>query len=384
MYFCFMSDHTKSPIRVSFIIPCLNEELSLSSVIQEIQSSYSKANFDYEIVVADNGSTDNSPQIAIEMGARVVHVPEKGYGSALIAGINSALGGYGVMGDADGSYTFGDALPMLDLLDQGYDLVIGNRFHGGIAQGAMPLLHKYLGNPVLSFLGKLFFRIPVNDFHCGLRAFNRNSILKLNLDSTGMEFASEMIVSASQARLQIIEIPVTLKKDLRNRPPHLKTWSDGWRHLKYLLSRTPGWTFLAPALFLFMGALILLGLSISGPIERSGVGISYRTSIVVGSVATLSASFAWAFILGREIIGKGFQKYPKKFLEISIAFSGLLILAGFSLFISQFIEWQTSGFSTQPLGRPLIQLVSGGSLLSIGGISLNSTLLLGLVRKNRK
>ncbi len=384
VYFCCVSDYTKSPIRVSFIIPCLNEELSLPSVIQEIQSSYSGSNFDYEIVVADNGSTDHSPQIAIALGARVVHVPEKGYGSALIAGINSASGEFGVMGDADGSYTFGDALPMIELLAKGYDLVIGNRFDGGIAQGAMPPLHKYLGNPILSFLGKLFFRIPVNDFHCGLRAFNRKNIVELNLDSKGMEFASEMIVSASRAKLRIAEVPVTLKKDLRNRPPHLKTWSDGWRHLKYLLSQTPGWVFLAPALVLFIGALTMLSLSIVGPIERAGIGISYRTSIIVGSLATLSTSFSWAFVLGREIIGNGFQKYPKKFLEGSIACSALLIIWGFSLFVTQFLEWRTSGFSTQPLGRPLIQLISGAALVSIGGISLSSTLILGLVRKNKQ
>jgi hypothetical protein len=248
----------------------------------------------------------------------------------------------------------------------------------------MPPLHKYLGNPILSFLGKLFFRIPVNDFHCGLRAFNRKNIVELNLDSKGMEFASEMIVSASRAKLRIAEVPVTLKKDLRNRPPHLKTWSDGWRHLKYLLSQTPGWVFLAPALVLFIGALTMLSLSIVGPIERAGIGISYRTSIIVGSLATLSTSFSWAFVLGREIIGNGFQKYPKKFLEGSIACSALLIIWGFSLFVTQFLEWRTSGFSTQPLGRPLIQLISGAALVSIGGISLSSTLILGLVRKNKQ
>ena len=327
VYFNFMDNHKKPPIHVSFIIPCLNEELSLSTVIQEIHNSYSEENFTYQIVVADNGSVDKSREIALSMGAKVVQVPQKGYGAALIAGINSAEGKFGVMGDADGSYTFGDARPMIKMLENGQDLVIGNRFEGGIAPGAMPSLHKYLGNPVLSFLGKLFYRIPVNDFHCGLRAFNCEKIKGLNLQSPGMEFASEMIVSASHSKLRIAEVPVTLKKDLRDRPPHLNTWRDGWRHLKYLFSRTPGWTFIAPACMLSILALALVLVSTEGPIQRNGIGFSYRTSITVGSLAGLITASAWAFAIGKEIMGNGF-KYPRFFLELSITVSIIFILSG--------------------------------------------------------
>ena len=220
---------------------------------------------DGEVIVADNGSTDDSTAIAALAGAHVVHVASKGYGSALIGGITAARGRYVIMGDADDSYDFADLAPFLEKLREGYDLVMGNRFKGGIKPGAMPLLHRYLGNPVLTAIGRLFFHSPCHDFHCGLRGFNRAAIVKLDLRTTGMEFASEMVVKATLNRLRIAEVPTTLAPDGRERPPHLRSWRDGWRRLRFLLMYSPRWLFLYPGLLLMaLGTVVGLWL-LPGP-----------------------------------------------------------------------------------------------------------------------
>ena len=233
-----------SNVEVSFVLPCLNENESLEHVISEINHVFGNSDYVYEIVVADNGSVDGSIETALRLGAKLVHVNERGYGAALRGGIEAATGNKVVMGDADGSYSFRESAPMIRLLDSDCDLVIGNRFKGGIESGAMPRLHKYLGNPILSFIGRKLFKIKIGDFHCGIRAFKRDAILGLKLRSNGMEFASEMLVLAGKKKLNIKEIPVSLKPDLRTRPPHLRTWTDGWRHLRFLFAYSPKWTFL--------------------------------------------------------------------------------------------------------------------------------------------
>ena len=220
---------------VSFIIPCLNEEETIGNVIEEIKESFGEE-LRFEILVSDNGSTDRSREISSDLGARVVEVPLKGYGNALRSGIAECSGRIAVMGDADMSYTFGDAKPLISQVREGADLAMGNRFGGGIHRGAMPFLHRWLGNPVLSLLGRLLHGAKVRDFHCGLRAFNVSSIRALNLRSEGMEFASEMVVSSVSSGYCIAESKVTLRPDGRSRAPHLKTWSDGWRHLSFLVT----------------------------------------------------------------------------------------------------------------------------------------------------
>ena len=245
-----------SPI-FSFVIPCLNEALCLENVIQECRAGGDATAVPYEIVVADNGSKDGSQVIAEFAGARVVNVPERGYGAALRAGIQASSGQYVLMGDADGTYNFRDAPIFLERLQAGSDLVMGNRFRGHIEKGAMPFLHRWLGNPVLSGLGRLLFGISVGDFHCGLRAFNRQKIIELGLHCTGMEFASEMVIKASLRDLCISEVPTSLRLDHPDRTPHLRTWRDGWRHLKFMLSFSPKYAFLAFSLILF--ALSLYG-----------------------------------------------------------------------------------------------------------------------------
>ncbi|MEA2484078.1 MAG: hypothetical protein QOC55_2025, partial [Thermoleophilaceae bacterium] len=216
-------------LELTILMPCLNEAETLETCITQARAFLDREGIAGEVLIADNGSTDGSQEHAERAGARVVHVPEKGYGAALIGGIEAARGIYVAMGDADDSYDFGTLLPFVEKLRTGADLVMGNRFQGGIAPGAMPPLHRYLGNPVLSFVGRLFFRAPVGDFHCGLRAFRRDSMMNLQLRTTGMEFASEMVVKASLAGLTLAEVPTTLRPDGRSRPPHLRSWRDGWR-----------------------------------------------------------------------------------------------------------------------------------------------------------
>lgn len=236
---------------LTFVIPCLNEALCLESVIRDCQLGGDAASVAYEVLVADNGSTDGSQQLAVKAGAVVIDVPERGYGAALRAGIAAARGTYVLMGDADGTYNFQDARLFLQRLQAGADLVMGNRFQGTIESGAMPFLHRWLGNPVLSGLGRLLFGISVGDFHCGLRGFHREQILSLGLSCSGMEFASEMVIKASLRDLRIEEVPTGLRLDHPDRTPHLRTWRDGWRHLKFMLSFSPKYAFLSFSLFLF-------------------------------------------------------------------------------------------------------------------------------------
>ena len=215
-------------LELSIVMPCLNEAETLAVCIKKAQQSLGDLNISGEVVIADNGSTDGSQEIATDLGARVIPVTTRGYGNALMGGIEAARGKYIIMGDADDSYDFSQLGPFIDQLRAGYDLVMGNRFRGGVKTGAMPLLHRYLGNPVLTFIGRLFFHSPVGDFHCGLRGFSRDAVARLDLQTTGMEFASEMVVKATLQQLRVTEVPTTLSPDGRSRPPHLRSWRDGW------------------------------------------------------------------------------------------------------------------------------------------------------------
>ena len=231
-------------MELTILMLCLNEARTLAHCIDKARSFLTRAGIDGEIVVADNGSTDGSRTFAQSHGARVIEVATRGYGAALIAGIRAAQGRFVIMGDSDDSYDFSRLDGFVAALRNGAQLVTGNRFEGGIAPKAMPRLHRYLGNPVLSGIGRVFFRTPVRDFHCGLRGFERNAILALDLCCPGMEFASEMVVKASLHGLRIAEVPTTLSPDGRGRPPHLRSWRDGWRHLRFLLIHAPQWLFL--------------------------------------------------------------------------------------------------------------------------------------------
>ena len=277
---------------LSVVMPCLNEAETLAICIQKAQRFFKENGVEGEVVIADNGSDDGSQQIAVDNGARVIPVAEKGYGNALKGGIAAAEGTYVIMGDADDSYDFLNLTPYLEKLREGYDLVMGNRFKGGIKKGAMPFLHRYLGNPVLSFIGRLFFKSKIGDFHCGLRGFSKEAFYEMELKTSGMEFASEMIVKASLADMKIAEVPTVLSPDGRTRPPHLNTWRDGWRHLRFLLLYSPKWLFLIPSVLLML----------------FGAGVSLRLlfgSIQIGAtrfdVHTLLFSSA-LFLIGFQLL----------------------------------------------------------------------------------
>lgn len=373
-----LNSHSSNP-EISFVIPCLNEVESLPAVIQEIIKSNIAQKYSFEILIADNGSSDGSQEIAMKNGARVISIESRGYGAALIGGIRAAEGKWIVMGDADGSYSFSEAEQMVPLLESGHDLVMGNRFKGGIAPGAMPFLHRYLGNPVLSLLGRKLYKIEIGDFHCGLRAFSKTKILSIGLKSTGMEFASEMLVKASKSDLKVAEVPVTLKVDLRSRPPHLRTWRDGWRHLRFLFAYSPKWVFLTPTVFAFVAAIVTLALGIFGKIRSNGIEISYKTSIIFSAFAISASIFASSLGIARLIL-KPKLKYFRFHTEL-YSFLGLsMILIGTAGTLLQFVHWKSEGFGLQPVDLSLIHTVVYSGLICIGSICVIHGFLIGLLR----
>lgn len=285
-------------LEVSVVLPCLNEAETLAVCIEKALTSMIASEIDGEVVIADNGSTDGSQEIARSLGARVVDVPERGYGSALRAGIAAATGSFVIMADADDSYGLDDLEPFVTELRDGADLVMGNRFAGGIAEGAMPAMHRYLGNPVLSWIGRRLFNPEIGDFHCGMRGFRRQAVLDLDLRTTGMEFASELVVRASLAQLDVREVPTTLRPDGRSRPPHLRTWRDGWRHLRFLLLFSPRWLLLLPGVVLVAIGMIGLVALLPGPLRVGQVELDVHAllfahlSLVVGLNAIVLAAFA--------------------------------------------------------------------------------------------
>jgi glycosyltransferase involved in cell wall biosynthesis len=294
-------------------MPCLNEAETLKTCINKAHRALRENNINGEIIIADNGSTDGSQSIATSMGARVVHIESKGYGNALMGGISNARGNFIIMGDADDSYDFTAIEPFIRKLREGYDLVMGNRFRGGIKLGAMPFLHRYLGNPVLSGIGRLFFSSPCSDFHCGLRGFRKDAILKMDLQTTGMEFASEMVVKASLFRMRIAEVSTTLSPDGRSRPPHLRSWRDGWRHLRFLLLYSPRWLFFYPGLLLIIiGAVVGIWL-LPAPRTIGSVRFDVHTllyamvAIIIGFQSLVFAVFTKTFAITEGLHPKDSQ-----------------------------------------------------------------------------
>jgi len=286
-----------SELELTILMPCLDEEETIGLCIAKAQQTLKANAIRGEVLVADNGSTDRSREIAEQLGARVVRVERKGYGAALLGGIAAARGRFVIMGDADDSYDFANLMPFVEELRAGRDLVMGNRFRGGIAPGAMPPLHRYLGNPVLTAFGRLFFKSPSGDFHCGLRGFRREAIERLDLRTTGMEFASEMVVKATLLGLSITEVPTTLSRDGRSRAPHLRSWRDGWRHLRFLLLFSPRWLFLYPGFALIAVGAAMFALILPGPRTIAGVTFDVNTlmyasaAVVLGTQSVIFATF---------------------------------------------------------------------------------------------
>lgn len=342
-----------SLLELSIVMPCLNEADTLGTCISKAQRALRENNIAGEIIVADNGSTDGSQTIATRMGTRVIHVKAKGYGNALMAGISKARGKFIIMGDADDSYDFTAIGLFVAKLREGYDLVMGNRFRGGIKPGAMPFLHRYLGNPVLSGIGRLFFLSPCGDFHCGLRGFTKDAILKMDLRTTGMEFASEMVVKATLFNMRISEVPTTLSPDGRNRPPHLRSWRDGWRHLRFLLLYSPRWLFLYPGMLIaFLGLATGLWL-LPAPRSIGSVTFDVHTllysaaAIFIGFQSILFALFAKIFAITEGLLPPDPQtdKLFRIFnLEKGLFVGGVLTVVGLLASVYALTDWGARSF----------------------------------------
>lgn len=348
------ADVPLSSPEVSVVIPCLNECETLGDCIRAASLAMDSAGIVGELVVADNGSTDGSPEIAIGCGARVVHVPAKGYGNALRGGIEAAKGQYVVMGDADKSYDFSQVPRFVRELQSGHGLVMGNRFAGRIHRGAMPWLHRYLGNPVLSFLGRTFFGCRVGDFHCGLRAFSKEAFVRMNLRTTGMEFASEMVIKSALLGIRTSEIPIELYPDGRTRRPHLRTWRDGWRHLKFMLLMCPTWLYRIPGICLFSLALIVGTLLVFQTLFIGAMGMGIHTllvcgiALIVGQQLLIFASFTERFsiLLGlRQPATRARRRLAGRWtLEFGL-FAGLgSLVFGVLLLAWNAWAWQSAGF----------------------------------------
>lgn len=338
---------------LTILMPCLNEAETLATCINKAQDFLARSGIDGEVVIADNGSTDGSQDIATRLGARVVPIPMRGYGSALRGGIQTARGRYVIMADSDDSYDFSRLEDFVAQLRADFQLVMGNRFLGGIKPGAMPPLHRYLGNPVLTFIGRLFFRSPCGDFHCGLRGFDREAILGLDLQAPGMEFASEMVVKATIARLRIAEVATVLHPDGRSRPPHLRSWRDGWRHLRFLLLFSPRWLFLYPEAGLFGLGLLLMAWLLPGPRQIGGVKLDIHTlyfasiAVVVGFNAVLFWVFAKTYGMREGIVppDPSFRSAMRLFsLELMLPACAVMLVVGFGLGLFALGNWGAGAF----------------------------------------
>ena len=284
---------------LTILMPCLNEAETLAACVTKAMRYLDKAGIDGEVLISDNGSTDGSQALATRLGARVIHAPQRGYGGALLAGIDAAKGRYIIMGDSDDSYDFSNLDPFVEELRRGTDLVMGNRFAGGIEKNAMPPLHRYLGNPVLSAVGRIFYKTPVKDFHCGLRGFSADAIRQLQLSSTGMDFASEMVIKASVFGLKISEVPTTLSPDGRSRPPHLRSWRDGWLHLKLLLTLAPYWLFFYPGIALVGFGTIAFTRLMLGPVNIGSVSFDVASLVLASALILIGTQMIWFHLLAR-------------------------------------------------------------------------------------
>lgn len=384
-------------MELTILMPCLNEAKTLPSCIEKAKTFLLTHEVHGEILIADNGSTDGSVELAKSLGARVIPISERGYGAALMGGILAAEGRYVVMGDSDDSYDFSSLMPFLTALRTGADLVIGNRFLGGITPGAMPFLHRYIGNPVLSYIGRLFFEIKVGDFHCGLRAFSKHSILQLSLHSAGMEFATEMIAKAARGGLQIKEVPTTLRPDGRDRAPHLRTWRDGWRHLLFMLLYSPQWLFYIPGLLLSLIGTAGMAVLAQGPHALFGVGLGVHSllytsaAVIIGaqlmqfsmllqSVASASGVLESASRV-RRVLGYGVR------VESGLIIGILMVLAGLCWSAIMTGYWKQDGFPALDPEHQMRQAIPAVTLMILGLQVMFGSFLSGalhLIWKSRK
>ncbi len=380
-------------IELSVVMPCLDESATVGSCVKKALGAMEQLGIRGEVIVADNGSTDGSQRIAAEHGAMVVPVQLRGYGSALHGGIEAARGQFILMGDADESYDFTQLEGFVSKLREGYDLVMGNRFQGGILPGAMPPLHRYLGNPVLTGIGRLFFKSPVGDFHCGLRAFRKDAIERLELRTLGMEFASEMVVKATAFGLRITEIPTTLSPDRRDRAPHLRTWRDGWRHLRFLLLYSPRWLFLYPGIALFALGIILSAILLPAPRRVGNIVFDVDTLLfaamatLIGFQSVVFATFTKAFAISEGLLPED-PRLTRMFryitLEVGLIVGGLLILAGAGSWVLGLEYWRIRQFGPLDTEKTLRIVIPGVVCFTLGFQVVLSSFFLSVLGMSRR
>ncbi|MFZ0433076.1 MAG: glycosyltransferase [Candidatus Acidiferrales bacterium] len=371
----FSSGLNQESLQLSVVMPCLNERLTLGVCVEKAHLAMKRLGLRGEIIVADNGSSDGSQAIAAELGARVVPIEVRGYGSALRGGIEAARGEFVIMGDSDDSYDFTQIGDFVSKLNEGYDLVMGNRFQGGIRPKAMPFLHHYLGNPGLSWLGRLFFKCPVGDFQCGLRGFRKSAIDRLRLQTPGMEFSTEMVVKATLFNLRIAEIPTTLSPDGRDRAPHLRTWRDGWRYLRFLLLYSPRWLFLYPGIALLLFGMTLCGWLLPGPRSLGGVSFDYDTmlfgamAILIGFQSINFAAFSKIFATTEGLLPENpllTRMFRYITLEVGLLVGALLAVAGAATWIVGLSYWKAHQFGPLDPDKVLRIAIPGLVSLTLG------------------
>lgn len=370
-------------MELTILMPCLNEAATLGHCVDQANGFLERTGINGEVVVSDNGSTDGSQALALAAGARVIHAKERGYGAALREGIRCAKGRYVIMGDCDRSYDFSKLEPFVQALRAGNQLVVGNRFDGGIEPGAMPPLHRYLGNPVLSGIGRLFFRSSIRDFHCGLRGFDRSSLLGLGLNSSGMEYASEMIVKATLKGYRIAEVATSLHPDGRGRPPHLRSWRDGWRHLRFLLLFCPRWLFLYPGSLLALFGLTGLFLLRANGMSFDSVGFGVHSllysaaSLIVGAqLIQLALITRWMAVLSGLASEPSWLTAIRPYvsLERGLAVGAVLLIAGVGWTLSLVFDWQVQQFGALDPAEVMHAAIPAATLMILGAQATAATL----------
>lgn len=380
-------------LELSIVIPCLDEAETVAGCVRKALGFLEQHAVSGEVVVADNGSTDGSPELARRAGARVVQVAQPGYGSALRGGIEAAKGRFVVMGDADDSYDFAALAPFLEKLRAGQELVMGNRFAGGVEPGAMPWLHRWIGNPVLSALGRLLFHAPVGDFHCGLRGFSKTAYEALGLRSTGMEFASEMVVKATLLGQRVCEVPTVLRPDGRSRAPHLRTWRDGWRHLRFMLLFSPRWLFLVPGLLLLVSGSGVSAWLLAGGGEVGGVTFDIHTLLVAGLACLLGYQLVVFAVFSKVFaVTEGFAPMPRTLgrlfdrvtLESGLVVGALLAILGVGSISLALYDWRMVDFGGLDPRVTMRQVIPGTVLVVLGFQTIFSSFFLSLLGLKRK
>ena len=383
-------------VEVSIVMPCLNEAQTIEGCIAAAVRAIEENGLSAEVIVADNGSTDGSQEMSRRAGARVVEVKEKGYGAALMGGIAAARGKYLIMGDSDLSYDFGESMKFVEKLRQGYDLVMGNRFDfgggGGIQPGAMPFKNRYLGNPVLTWIGRMLFDVPARDFHCGLRAFTKDAFERMQVRTPGMEFASEIVIKATLRGMKITEVPIKLHKDGRDRPPHLRPWRDGWRHLRFMMCLSPRWTLLVPGAMLLLAGLVMGALVAFGPVFVGTVGFDVHT--LVGASLLVLVGYQWVatglvmrvFGLSSEIgppsdvVGKLTRLIT---LERGLALGAAMCMAGVVPMAWVVWMWARAGFGPLDVHTTIRPMVVGATTIALGVQTVLLSVMCAMFRMRR-